>query len=202
MKKIFFYICIIALMLNTVLAHAVSLGGAIDFNDDVFTQKNYPNPDTSYSFTSINYSLMADFTYLRINVGYQNIIGKYHTTTNLTDFSKAPSTSADISYLTSYVLAKYPIDIAGKHVLYFWPAVGAEYCYNLTAKVGGKDLPGKSLNDFYTLVSLGLDYYITPDIAITLSPIFGFNRTPKPYDAPGTWSGERGIVLLGFIYKI
>jgi hypothetical protein len=185
------------------MAQSVSLGGAVDYNDDNFTQKNNPNPEMSYSYNSINMSVMADFTYIRLNAGYQKSVGRYHTTSNLEDFSNADSTTLYYSFLTFYAVAKYPVDIAGKHVLYLWPASGFEYDFNLTAKLSGKTVPRKRLNDFYFLVGLGMDYYVSSRIAITFSPFYGLNLTPKPSSgSPGSWLGERGIILLGVLYKL
>lgn len=185
------------------MAQNISLGAAVDYNDDNITQKNNPNPETSYSYDSMNFSLMADCTYLRFNIGYQRSVGKYHTTTELDNFADAPATKMDYAFLTFYLLAKYPIDIADKHVFFIWPAIGIDYNINLKAQESGHSLQNKQLNDAYFLVGIGIDYYITSKVSITFSPIYGLNLTTQPYShAPGKWQGERGIVLCGILYHL
>jgi opacity protein-like surface antigen len=125
-----------------------------------------------------------DATYAELSVGYFSSKGTMSMKTNLPGFSDG-KTNYTLSGLTLALFGKYPIAINDKFS--FFPLLGIEVQFGLSAKIDGQDYKNsdgkKTPNDWSVMwfkAGVGGDYSLTDQIYMRLNILYGI-------------SGPRGI---------
>ena len=122
-----------------------------------------------------------DATYAELSVGYFSSKGTMSMKTNLTPPYSDFKINYTLSGLNLGLFGKYPIAINGKFS--FFPLLGIEVQFGLSAKIDGQAYSKKVLNDWSAIwfkAGAGGDYSLTDQIYMRLNILYGI-RGPRGY---------------------
>jgi hypothetical protein len=202
MKKALSLLLFMALALPVSAEIRISLGANAGYDLQFFTEVQ---PPTREIITQVvEAGIFFDATYLRLDVNYAFTPMK-PLSVKTDDIESAPSRPDDfwkMQLVQVGLLGKFPIPIATMTV---WPSLGILYstCRYLDHDGDGDNdvATYDSLNDFYLIGGVGVDFPIAAGIFITAGAFFDFNLTPSPdkdYTATYTWYDFKIKVGAGF----
>jgi len=212
MKKVLCILAVLALSIGIVSAQEfkLSAGGGLGLeSQNIGSKYSISAEETEFitSSTFLSFGVFFDATYALLTVEYAAQLGKSRAksiATKPNSITVETDSELNLGYLDIGLVGKYPFTLSKE--INIFPLLGFEYDINVAMK-DKNNLSAErkaDLDEFYLLLGVGADFYLSKNLYLRPIVDFGINLTaaPKTTAANTTYWGNKVDVgvYLGYVF--
>ncbi|MEL3907793.1 MAG: porin family protein [Treponemataceae bacterium] len=177
MKKFLASLLLVAVMVSSVFAIDIAVGGDLDFTHFWNTTKTKGESDSKEKLSSnfIGFNIFGDFQYAIVGLGANFSVGG--VTQKSSSFSLTDKKTS-LGNFNLKLLGKYPFDVG---IAKLYPMAGFQFSFNTYLKHDGEDVKEhmsdemkKDLNAYFFILGFGADISVADNVFVRVTPNFGF----------------------------
>lgn len=207
MKKFFSFMLLVAMMVSSVFAIDIAVGGDLDFTHSWNTNKLVDGASRK-SENLIGFNVFGDFQYAIVALGGSfTVCPQKYTVKGGLLVGTYTNDKLKNSYVNLRVLGKYPFTVG---IAKLYPMAGFQFSFLASSKFDGEKVDlapeyKKDLHHYYFLLGFGADIFATDNVFIRITPVFGFDMNkPEGYREAKKAAKDAGTKysMQGYMFNI